>query len=222
MAIKTYKNPGVTVDVVIFTIGSNDIKVLLIKRENAPFKDTWALPGGFLREEELTKEAAFRILKSKAGVGNVYMEQLYTFDKKERDPRGRVISVAYFALIPTEAIKFENPSAQSPLFWSLKTLPKTAFDHKDIIAYALKRLRSKLEYTNVIYSLLPRYFTLSHLQEAYEAILGKKMDKRNFRKKFELLRLIRPTRRVFYGARQRPAKLYEFVSRKPAELKKFF
>lgn len=197
--------------------------VLLIKRENKPFKNYWALPGGFVRGNESPEQAALRVLKAKAGVQNVFIEQLYTFAGSGRDPRGNVISVTYFALVPADKIKIEKTDKiQTPTFFALRKLPKLAFDHGKIISYALKRLRSKLEYTNAVFSLLPRYFTFSQLQNAYEIILGRKLDKRNFRKKFLQLGLIKQTQKIHKGIRQRPAKFYEFLSHKPAELKKFF
>ena len=221
------------------------MKVLLIKRANEPFKNQWALPGGFLYQEEAPGKAATRVLNNKAGVKNVYIEQLYTFGGSGRDPRGNIITIAYFALAPREKIRISQSDpvrssppkglrpaplgagvtsygTQMPTFRSVKKLPDIAFDHNHIITYALERLQSKLEYTNVVYSLLPRYFTFNQLQKTYEIILNKKLDKRNFRKKFMLLGLIKPTNKILKGERQRPAKLYRFISRKPAELKKFF
>lgn len=227
---------SVTTDIVIFTIESNDLKVLLIKRVNKPFKNQWALPGGFILENEPPEKAALRVLKDKAGIANIYMEQLYTFPGlprssrlngtvrgSGRDPRGNVITITYFALAPINKIKVKtSKKTQTPTLHSLKKLPKLAFDHKDIIAYALRRLRSKLEYTNIVYSLLPKYFAFNELQGTYETILDRKLDKRNFRKKFMLLKLIKPTSKIHKGVRQRPAQLFQFVSRKLTELKKFF
>ena len=221
MAKKFYQS--VTTDVVIFTINDEQLKVLLIKRANEPFKDQWALPGGFLFEKEEPDKAAARTLWSKAGIKNVYLEQLYTFGGSGRDPRGKIITISYFALTPKDRIKIiTSDKIQTPTFRSVKKLPDIAFDHNRIITYALQRLQSKLEYTNIAYSLLPQYFTFNQLQRTYEIILNKKLDKRNFRKKFMLLGLIKSTKRILKGERQRPAKLYQFISRKPAELKKFF
>lgn len=221
--INTYQSPFVTADTAIFTILDNRIKVLLIKRKYPPFKNEWALPGVFLLKNETSQKAALRALKAKAGVKVSYLEQLYTFDSKHRDPRGHVISVSYFALLGGHQISIQkNKNLQSPTLFPIKNLPKLAFDHKNIIKYALARLRAKLEYTNVVYSLLPRYFSLSDLQKVYEIIFNQKLDKRNFRKKFLSLDLIRPTKKIISGTRARPAKLYAFLSRRPAELKKFF
>ncbi|MDP3792360.1 MAG: NUDIX domain-containing protein [bacterium] len=239
---------SVTTDIVIFTIENEELKVLLIKRVKDPFKNQWALPGGFLLKKEDPEKAAKRVLKDKAGIENVYLEQLYTFAGSGRDPRGNVITISYFALTPRNKIEIKETKEihpvrsslaevlrtralgasetsygiQTPTFRSVKKLPDIAFDHNRIISYALKRLQSKLEYTNVVYSLLSKYFTFNQLQNAYEVILGIKLDKRNFRKKFLILGLIRPTNKILKGERQRPAKLYQFISRKPTELKKFF
>lgn len=220
---KQYWSVSVTTDIVIFTIENNDLRVLLIKRPHDPFKGLWTLPGGFIRENETSQEAAMRILKEKAGVNDVYVEQLFTFDSKKRDPRGSIISIVYYALASREKIKFDfTERTQSPQFLLVKKLPDLGFDHKSIINYAWKRLKFKLEYTNVVYSLLPREFPFNNLQKAYEIILGRKLDKRNFRKKFIQLGLIRQTGKFLKGPRQRPAKLYIFTSRKLIELKKFF
>lgn len=214
---------SVTTDVVVFTIENNELKALLIKRANKPFKNQWALPGGFILGNEPPQKTALRVLKDKAGVTDIYIEQLYTFPGSGRDPRGNIITITYFALAPINKIKIKmSPKIQTPTLYPIKKLPKLAFDHKDIIVYALKRLCSKLEYTNVVYSLLPRYFSFNQLQKAYEIILGRKLDKRNFRKKFMMLKLIKSTDKIHKGIRQRPAKLFQFISKKPMELKKFF
>lgn len=219
---KLYWPPAATVDAVIFTIRDEDLRVLLIKRAGEPFKNHRALPGGFLVKNEPSSKAVARILKEKTGVSNVYTEQLYTFDDLKRDPRGHTLTVVYFALVNNDAIKIQNDKAENPQFFSVKKLPPLAFDHKKIIDYALGRLRTKLEYTNVVYSLLPREFTMPQLQQAYEIILGKKLDKRNFNKKFFSLGIIKPISKKLGGPRRRPAQLYRFISQKPTELKKCF
>ncbi len=216
-------NTQTTVDVVILSLSQEQLKVLLVKRTDEPYRGQFALPGGFLWEGETSRDTANRILKDKAGVGDVYLEQLYTFDSPQRDPRGHIVSITYFALVPADTL---NPSAeaglQDPALYSINDLPELAFDHRAIIDYAVKRLRSKLSYTNIVYSLLPIRFTLSHLQKMYEIIQGKPVDKRNFRKKYLSLGLIRPTSELFTGGRQRPAQLFEFVSREPVELDRSF
>lgn len=217
---KFYESPYVAADTAVFTVENESFKVLLIKRANAPFKGQWALPGVFLLKHESAASAAVRALKEKTGVSVSYLEQLYTFDSNHRDPRGHVISIAYIMLVLLEKLTIKNIS--STAFFSVNKLPPLAFDHKTIIQYAVSRLRAKLEYTNAVYSLLPKYFTLSQLQTIYEIILEQKLDKRNFRKKFLSLKLIKPTRKYLQGGRQRPAALYEFISYRPQELKKFF
>lgn len=218
-----YESPYVTADTVIFTIHEDILKALLIKRKNAPFAGSPALPGVFLLKDEGAKKAALRALHSKAGIKIGYLEQLYTFDSRHRDPRGHTISITYFALAPENALKIkQDKDLQSPELYPVNKLPRLAFDHKEIIELALMRLQAKLEYTNVVYSLLSKYFTLSDLQQAYEIIFCRKLDKRNFRKKFLSLGLIRPTKKIISGTRARPARLYSFKSRRPQSLKKFF
>lgn len=220
---KEYYRPSVTVDVVIFTIENDSLQALLIQRNNMPFKDFSALPGGFLQKDETSEEAARRILKDKAGIEKVYIEQLFTFDDINRDPRGPVISITYFAIAPKDQIKItESLKTETPRFIPITHLPKLAFDHKKIIEYAIERLQSKLEYTNIAYSLLPKEFTLTELQKIYEVGLGREMDKRNFRKKFIQLQLIKDTGKFSKGGRQRPARLFTFINRKISLLKKFF
>lgn len=210
----------ITVDAVIFSIADDDLKVLLIKRQAQPFKNYWSLPGGFIAQNETSEQAARRTLEQKAKFSDGYMEQLYTFDTIKRDPRGRIISIAYFALVPRDHIKTSD--GKNPALFSIKKIPTLAFDHKQIIQYAIKRIRAKLEYTNAGFSLLPRYFSFAQLQQVYEIILGNKLDKRNFRKKLLLLGLIKPTNKTIANSRHRPARLYQFISRRPLELKKFF
>ncbi len=220
---KRYESPFVTADTVIFTIKDNALKVLLIERANVPFKGSLALPGVFLLKNEPTRDAALRALHAKAGIKVGYLEQLYTFDSRHRDPRGHTVSITYFALVREEDIKIQSAKTlQSPDLYPVKKLPGLAFDHKEIIGLALTRLRAKLEYTNVVYSLLPKHFTLSELQKSYEIIFSRKIDKRNFRKKFLSLGLIRKTNHILKIGRSRPAKLFEFKSRRPSALKKFF
>jgi len=217
-----YRSAGITVDVVLFTIEEERLKVLLIERNNTPYKGSQALPGGFMQEIETTEDAAYRILREKAGVKDIYIEQLYTFSGVRRDPRGRVISVTYFALVSREKIFFEGSDLQAPALFAVIKNMKLAFDHGEILTYAVERLRAKLEYTNAIYSLLKPQFTLTQLQRAYEIILGKKIDKRNFRKKYLSLGLIQETKNYERGGKQRPARLYQFKARELAQLKKFF
>lgn len=193
--------------------------VLLVKRGIPPFEGQFAIPGGFVLPEESLDAAAHRELQEETGVAEVYLEQLYSFGDPGRDPRGRVISIAYFALIATDRSPLVAGSdAADARWWPVDNLPALAFDHRPILDYALERLRSKLEYTTVGFQLLPAKFTLTELQQVYQAILGKQLDKRNFRRKLALLKILRPTREYRHGGR-RPARLYEFVAAKFERLK---
>lgn len=223
MKNQVYHSAAVTIDVTIFTIEENVLKVLLVKRPNSPYAGKFALPGAFLQKDESSAAATKRIMLAKAGIKDVFVEQLYSFDTAGRDPRGQVLTVAHFALVPRADLEIDpsiNPLA--PQLFPVNKLPELAFDHREIVQYATKRLRSKLEYTNVVFSLLPESFTLSQLQTTYEAILGRPLDKRNFRKKFISLGLIEATKLKLEGGRHRPAQLYRFISKKPVELQRWF
>lgn len=210
------QNIKVAVDNCIFTIIDNELYVLLIQMKKAPYQSMWALPGGLVTHNENLDKAALRILKEETNVTDIYLEQLYTFGKTSRDPLGRVISVAYFALISSANQKLQTlPKYQSVQWWKYADLPTLAYDHNEIVKYAKQRLEWKIEYTNVIWSLLPEKFTLNQLQKAYESILGKDMDKRNFQKKIFALKLIQPLGQKSMMGAHRPAELYKFKSRKP-------
>lgn len=188
---KDYEKPSVTVDIVVFTIKDDDLKVLLIKRGIEPYKDYWAIPGGFVKINESLENAAKRELEEETGVKEVYLEQLYSFGEVDRDPRGRVITVAYMALINSEKIILSARTDAKEAQWhSVKKLPKLAFDHNKILEYSLKRLRWKFEYTTVGFSLLPKTFTISQIQKIYEIVFNKKFDKRNFFKKILTLDIL--------------------------------
>jgi len=209
----------VTVDIVIFTIHAGELRVLLVKRGIPPFAGEFAIPGGFVLEDESLDQAALRELKEETGVGDVYLEQLYSFGDPGRDPRGRVITVAYYALIAADRSPLAAGTDAADARWcAFRDLPPLAFDHRKILDYALERLRNKLEYTTVGFQLLPSRFSLSELQEVYEAILAKKLDKRNFRRKLALLKVLRPTREYRRSGR-RPARLYGFVASSFEKLK---
>ena len=208
----------VTVDIVIFTIQEGVLKVLLIKRAIPPFLGQCAIPGGFVHEDENLDQAALRELQEESGVTDVYLEQLYSFGDPNRDPRGRVITVAYFALISPDRKLMAGSDAAAAAWYPIDQLPPLAFDHATILNYALQRLRNKLEYTTVGFQLLPEKFTLTELQAVYEAILGKTLDKRNFRRKMSLLRILKPLRE-HRGGGQRPAQLYRFVAARFEKLK---
>lgn len=203
-----YPKPAVTVDIIIFTVQDSELKVLLVKRGVEPFKGMWAIPGGFVRISESLEEAAIRELREETGVEDVYLEQLYTFGDVNRDLRGRVITVAYFALVNFERIKLDAKTDASEARWfSVLTLPKLAFDHDKILKYAIKRLRWKFEYTTVAFSLLPQKFSLTQLQKIYEIVFNRKFDKRNFRKKILSLSILNKEERK-KGVSNRPPQLY--------------
>lgn len=205
-----FDHPSVTVDVIIFTVKDDDLKVLLIKRKNWPFEGKWALPGGFIDMENSLEEDAERVLHDKTGVKDVYLEQLYTFGEPDRDPRTRVITVGYFALVNSEEIDLEKTENVEDVNWfSAYDLPELGFDHRDMIEYATKRLRWKMEYTPAAFSFLPEKFTLSQLQNVYETVFDREFDKRNFRKKIKKHDLVEDTGERQKNVSHRPAKLYK-------------
>lgn len=213
---RKYKFTIIATDVVIFTIRDSRLQVLLIKMKKFPFADCWAAPGGLVKVDESVDDAAKRHLFKKTGVKNIYLEQLYTFGSMKRDPFGRVVSVAYFALIPGVHKKLKTTREYSDINWfPIDKLPKMAYDHKEMIDYAISRLKSKIEYTNIVYSLLQEEFTLGELQQVYQIILNRKLDKRNFRRKILSLNLIKRVWRKKKGGASRPAELYMFGKRSP-------
>jgi len=215
-----YPRPTLTVDIVVFTLRENRLQVLLIQRAHDPFAGEWALPGGFVEIDESLDAAANRELEEETGVKEAYLEQLYTYGAPDRDPRGRAISVAYYALIPADApvVKEGRSDAIQAQWFPVPELPPLAFDHAEIASYALRRLRYKLEYSAVGFELLPETFTLSELQQTYEIILGEKLDKRNFRRRILEAGVIEPTHHRRSGD-GRPARLYRYRPDAIAEVK---
>ncbi len=214
------ERPAVSVDVVIFSVRAHDLQALLLRRPTPPFRGRWAVPGGFVRAAEALDDAARRELQAQTDVHDVYLEQLYTFGAPKRDPRGRVVSVAYFALVASEVvIKAGSPDVE--ISWhSIGSLPELAFDHGEILRYALQRLRYKLEYTSVGFELLPNEFTLTELQTAYEIVLGKELDKRNFRRRMLEAGILTETTRYRESEGQgRPARLYRYKKNAVHEVK---
>jgi 8-oxo-dGTP diphosphatase len=208
------KTHEVTVDIVIFTIRKKKLEVLLIQRGYEPFKDQWAMPGGFIRLSEPLDEAAKRVLYEKTHVKDVYLEQLYTFGDPGRYPNARVITVSYFALIRSDDIQLSHESdanIQQVNWHPVYNLPALAYDHKEIIEHALKRLRDRLEYTPIAFQLLPKMFTLTELQKTYEMILDKDLDKRNFRKKMISLNILSESDEFTKLSSKRPARLFSFI-----------
>ena len=211
---KPYTPPTLTVDAVIFQVNNNTLEVLLLKRPNEPFKGEWALPGGYNAKGETTTDALERVVFQKTGVkikDNLrYIEQLYTFDTINRDPRGHAVSVTYMGCGRNITYSEDLEVA----FFDVNKLPKLAYDHANIIKYAKERLIAKMTYTNSAFAFLDRRFTLTQLQTVYEIVFGREFDKRNFRKKFLSLNLIHETNELRRDGAHRPAKLYEFNSNK--------
>jgi 8-oxo-dGTP diphosphatase len=205
---------------VVFTLRERKLQVLLIQRAEDPFARYWALPGGFVNMDESLEEAALREMSEETGLEQAYLEQLYTYGNLDRDPRGRVITVAYFALVPSDApILIDGGSEASQAGWfPVNDLPHLAFDHTEIVRYAMRRLRYKLEYTAAGFELLPNEFTLSELQGIYEMILGENLDKRNFRRRILEANIIEPTQKMRSGE-GRPARLYRYREDAVAEVK---
>jgi len=207
-----YDKPSVTVDIVIFTVLERDLKVLLVKRDVVPYRNRWAIPGGFVRMKETLDDAARRELEEETGVSDVYLEQLYTFGDVDRDPRMRVITVAYYALIPSDELQLQASTDVNDVRWfSVYDHPRLAFDHDRIVEYALTRVRNKIMYVPIAFRLLSDTFTLTDLQGIYEVILDSKLDKRNFRKKILSSTLLKSTRQMLTGGAHRPAALYRFA-----------
>jgi len=216
-----YPRPAVTVDITVFTFHENELKVLLIQRKVDPFAGGWALPGGFVDVDENLDAAALRELAEETNIKNVYLEQLYTFGQPERDPRGRVITVAYFALLSLDEAAKQQVQAGDDAghadWFNVYDLPQLAFDHHAILGYAVQRLRWKLEWTAVGFFLLPAEFTLTELQQVYQTVLDTSLDKRNFRRKMlaamsEGVSVLEETGDVRKGD-HRPAKLYRFSAK---------
>jgi len=219
----TYEFPraALTVDCVVFGFDGGELQVLLIERALEPFKGQWALPGGFVRVDETLDEAARRELEEEAGLKNVFLEQLYTFSAIDRDPRERVISVTYYALVkPTDHRTQAATDAADARWFPVSQAPSLAFDHESILDTALNRLRGKLTYQPIGFELLPAKFTLSQLQSLYEAVLGTEVDKRNFRKKVLSFDLLIPLKETHREGAHRPAQLFRFDPAKYERLKK--
>ena len=204
-----HPHPAVTVDIVVFTIAEGELKVLLIRRDAAPFEGSWALPGGFVEMNESLRRAAWRELREETGLNAAYLEQLQAFGHPDRDPRERVITVAYVALIPYERFDVQAASdARDARLFNLETLPELAFDHPRILRRACQRVKEKLSDPIIALQLVGKSFTLSELQRVHELILGKPLDKRNFRKKILAEGLIEATGDERRSGPHRPARLY--------------
>ena len=207
-----YPHPALTTDIILFTLRDDQLAILLIRRRAQPFQGSWALPGGFVDPDECLEDCALRELAEETGITGVYLEQLYTFGKPNRDPRERIISVAYYALAPYEVLAPVAGSDAAELAWfALDDLPSLAFDHAEIIQLAQQRLRAKLDYSTVAFGLMGDTFTLGELQKVYEIIRGEVLDKRNFRKHILSLGVLAETGEDRCNGKHRPAKLYRLA-----------
>jgi 8-oxo-dGTP diphosphatase len=206
-----YPRPAITSDCVIFGFDGGELKLLLLEREKEPFKNKWALPGGFVHIDETIEECAKRILIEKAGIKNVFIEQLYTFSDVNRDPRERIISISYFALVNKH--QYELIAGRDTLnaeWFHLSSLPELAFDHSKIVKTALQRLKGKVNYQPIGFELLDEKFTLTQLQQLYEAILETTIDKRNFRKKILSMGFLKALNEKEKNVAHKAARFYSF------------
>lgn len=203
----------VAVDAVVFTVLQDELKILLIRRKEPPFEGMWALPGGFVNEQEELEHAAQRELEEETNVRQIFLKQLGVYGGVGRDPRGRIITVAYLAFISADQQHLLPSTDASEAAWfSADSLPKLAFDHRDIIHDSLKQLRYEIQTTNIAVQILPERFTLSQLQRLYELVLDKQLDKRNFRKRIKELDILTATHETRMEGAHRPAKLYKFAA----------
>lgn len=216
-----FARPALTVDIVVFALDEEDLQVMLIQRDIKPFEGQWAIPGGFVRVEETLDEAARRELEEETGLKDIFLEQLYTFGNVNRDPRERVVTVAYYALVNLEGHDVHaSTDARNAAWFSMNDLPELAFDHSEILVAAHERLRGKVRYQPIGFELLPEKFTLRQLQHLYEVILDRELDKRNFRKKVLAMEIVKETKEIEKDVAHRAAKLYRFDKRKYDRLTK--
>jgi 8-oxo-dGTP diphosphatase len=215
-----YPRPALTVDCVVFGLADTDLKVLLIERSLPPFQGSWALPGGFVELAESLEAAALRELQEETGIEQIFLEQLYTFGAVDRDPRERVVSVAYYALVNLSAHRVQAASdARRAEWFTVANMPSLAFDHDQVLASALARLKGKVRYEPIGFELLPKKFTLTQLQNLYEMILGIALDKRNFRKRILNMDLLIALEETQKDVSHRAARLYQFDENKYQMLK---
>ena len=209
--VESFFKSAFSVDNVIFGFDGSDLKILLIQRGAAPFKGKWALPGDLVYPNEDLDTAAERVLEQLTGLRGVYLEQVKAFGAVNRHPLGRVITIAYYSLIKiSDYIVTPASFAQSASWHSVSEVDELAFDHNEILNTCVKRLKLKVRMAPVGFELLPPKFTLTELQQLYEAILVEKLDKRNFRKKILSMKLLLDLNELQEGVAHRPAKLYQF------------
>jgi 8-oxo-dGTP diphosphatase len=204
-----YKNPSVTADLVILSLMEKELGLMLVKRLHAPFRDCWALPGGFVDYNEDIEAAAYRELKEETSLDSAYLEQLYTFGGVKRDPRKRIITVAYFALVDYKKVTVKAGSDAKEVKWfKLSELPALAFDHGLIIEKAIERIRNKISYTPIGFELIPETFTIPELRKVFESILARKINPTNFRTKLLKLKILKKTKEKRIEGKGQPAPVY--------------
>lgn len=221
-------NPGdlkfaiIATDIVLFTVNEGKLMIRLLPVDIPPyFSNVSGLPGGLIKPVETAEMAAQRLLKEKAKINpqSVHLEQLYTFSEINRDPRGRVVAVAYNGLVSWSSLTVSERESKETIWWAdVSTLPKLAYDHKRIIQTATERLKARLSYTTLVARFMPKEFTLTELEQVYELVLQKDIDKRNFRKKILSLGILKELKKEKRGAKHRPAKLYSFISQQVVEM----
>lgn len=203
---------ALAVDVACFRILDGEVQVLVGKviSEDNPFKGKWALIGGLVRVDETAEQSVDRLLKDKAGIQNIYKEQLYTFSEINRDPRGRVVSVAYIALTADPFIQDLKKSGIETKWFNVNKIPKLGYDHDKVLSIAVERLKTKIIYSNIAQHLVSKEFTLSEVQLVYEIVLGETLDKRNFRKRILSLDILKELNKKVKNGVMRPASVYTF------------
>lgn len=212
----TYRHahPAVAVDLVVFTVREQALHVLLVQRGVEPFKDRWALPGGFVRIDEDLPAAAERELREETGATGAYLEQVGAFGEPKRDPRERVISIAFAAIMASDHLELKAATdAVATRWWRCEDLPELAFDHQDILLAARRHIVGKLRTSPIVFQFLASEFTLTELQQVHEAILGNSVDKRNFRKWIATLDIVKPTGKFRRHGQHRPAELFRLRAR---------
>ncbi|PIB37531.1 NUDIX hydrolase [Reichenbachiella sp. 5M10] len=214
-------NIKLTVDAVVFGYEDGLVSVLLVKRKYEPYQGAWALPGGFVKSEESLESAVQRELQEETGVKINYLEQLYTFGEPTRDPRGRVVSVAYFGLIRPDAFRIAaDTDAEEVQWFDINDLPNIAFDHAKVLLTAISRLQGKMIYEPIGFELLDQKFSFSDLEKLYSSLLGVELDRRNFRKKIQSFGILDELNETASKSTGRPAKLFQFNQKRYFELKK--
>lgn len=205
-----FPRPAVTVDLVAFRVNDGALEVFLIRRGEPPFEGRWTLPGGFVHENETLESTALRVLSAKTDLADVHLEQLATFGAPDRDPRGRTISVAYFAILNDyDETSVDDGTGE---WFAADAHPDLGFDHTTIVTVAIQRLRARLHYSDLGFAFMPESFTLTELQRAWEAVLGEPLDKRNFRKSVLGAGRVVATGRKSTGGAHPPAMLYRHAS----------